>query len=140
MLGLLAKVRDVARFGLLLTPSYTVVSDEKILSDRYIEILKNGGNPELLRNSRSGYPVPADVKHNVYQWDRVFTNNDVFKGGWAGQGLLVNPDRDLVAAYVGYSKDDEGSEMAPLAPLRRVLEGVFGQPRADGDEKAATTD
>ncbi len=126
--GLLARVRDVARFGLLLTPSYRVVSDEKILSDRYVELLKNGGNPELLRNSRWREPVPAGVKHNVYQWDRVFTNNDVFKGGWAGQGLLVNPDRDLVAAWVGYAKDDEGSEVKPLAPLRQVLEGVFGQP------------
>ncbi len=126
--GLMARVRDVARFGLLFTPSYTVVSDEKILSDRFVELLRNGGDPDLLRNSRSGAPVPAGVKHNVYQWDRVFTNNDFFKGGWAGQGLLVNPDRDLVAAWVGYSKDDAGSEVKPLATLRRVLEGVFGAP------------
>jgi CubicO group peptidase (beta-lactamase class C family) len=125
--GLLAKPRDVARFGLLFTPSYRVVSDEKILSDRYIEILTDGGNPKLLRNSRFGAAVPTDVKHNVYQWDRVFTNNDVYKGGWAGQGLLVNPDRDLVAVYVGYSKDDTNSEMGALRPLRQVLEAVFGE-------------
>ncbi len=125
--GLLAKPRDVARFGLLFTPSYRVVSDEKILSDRYIEILTDGGNPKLLRNSRFGAAVPADVKHNVYQWDRVFTNNDIYKGGWAGQGLLVNPDRDLVAVYVGYSKDDTNSEMGALRPLRQVLEAVFGE-------------
>ena len=130
--GLLAKPRDVARFGLLFTPSYKVVSEEKILSDRYIEVLKSGGRPALLRNSRSGYPVPPNVKHNVYQWDVVFTNNDIYKGGWAGQGLLVNPDRNLVAVYVGYSKDSENSEMAPLGPLRQVLEGVFGSPAEDG--------
>ena len=66
------------------------------------------------------------VKHNVYQWDLVFTNNDIFKGGWAGQGLLVNPDRDLVAVYVGYFNDDQ-SELEVLPRLRQVLNGVFGE-------------
>ena len=125
--GLLAKVRDVARFGLLFTPSYHVVSDHKILSDRYIELLKNGGRPELLRNSRSGYPVPDDVKYNVYQWDRVYTNGDIYKGGWAGQGLLINPERDLVVAYVGYTESDEKAILAPLPVLRQMLNGVFGK-------------
>jgi hypothetical protein len=65
------------------------------------------------------------VKHNVYQWDRVFSNNDIYKGGWSGQGLLVNPDRDLVAVYVGYFNDDQ-SELSVLPRLRQVLNGVFG--------------
>ncbi len=134
--GLLARVRDVARFGLLFTPGYNIVSEERIVSKQHVELLKNGGRPELLRNARWGGEMPKDVKHNVYQWDRVFTNHDIFKGGWAGQGLLVNPDRDLVAAWVGYSKDDENSEVQPLAPLRQVLDGVFGKPPADGKKPA----
>ena len=124
--GLLARPRDVARFGLLFTPSYAVVCNQRLISERTIDLLLSGGRPELLRNARHGGPVPDDVRHNVYQWDLVFTNNDIYKGGWAGQGLLVNPVRDLVAAWVGYSKDDSNSEMAPLGPLRQVLEGVFG--------------
>jgi hypothetical protein len=40
--------------------------------------------------------------------------------------LLVNPDRDLVAVYAGYFKDDQGSEVKPLPVLRNVLNGVFG--------------
>jgi CubicO group peptidase (beta-lactamase class C family) len=126
--GLLAKPRDMARFGLLFTPSYKVVSDERIVSERVVKILTEGGRPELLHNARfGGGRVPPDVKHNVYQWDRVFVNNDLYKGGWAGQGLLVNPDRDLVAVWVGYSKDDSSSEMAPLQPLRKMLETLFGE-------------
>ena len=35
--GLLARSRDVARFGLLYTPSYTKISDSQIISDRMIE-------------------------------------------------------------------------------------------------------
>jgi CubicO group peptidase (beta-lactamase class C family) len=37
--GLLARIRDVARFGLLFTPSYRVVSESKIISDSHIEML-----------------------------------------------------------------------------------------------------
>ena len=120
-------MRDVARFGLLFTPSYGVVSDQKIISSRYLDRIVHGGRPELLANARFG-PRPEGVKHNGYQWDLVFDNNDFFKGGWAGQGLLINSDRDYVAAYTGYFKDAENSEVALLPVLRNVLEGVFGNP------------
>ncbi len=127
--GFLGRPRDLARFGLLFTPSWDVVSDRKIISDAHIEVLMNGGRPELLANARWGVSdeVKAGiVKHNVYQWDLVFANNDIFKGGWAGQGLLVNPDRDLVAVYVGYYNDDQ-SELDVLPRLRKVLNGVFAK-------------
>jgi CubicO group peptidase (beta-lactamase class C family) len=125
--GLMAVVRDVARFGLLFTPSYEVVADEKIISDRYLDLILNGGRPELLANARFGSP-PEGARHNVYQWDLVFDNDDIYKGGWAGQGLLINPTRDYVAVYTGYSKDRKGSEVDPLPVLRQVLGGVFGDP------------
>ena len=129
--GLLARLRDVARFGLLFTPSYTVVSDQRIVSEAHIETLKNGGNPQLLANARWGASegvTNGTIKHNVYQWDVIFSNNDIYKGGWAGQGLLVNPDRDLVAVWAGYFNDDQ-SEPTVLPRLRQVLDGVFGDPK-----------
>jgi CubicO group peptidase (beta-lactamase class C family) len=123
--GLLARLRDVARFGLLFTPSYEVVSKQRIISSRYLDLILYGGRPELLANSRFG-STPEGVKHNVYQWDLVFDNNDFYKGGWAGQGLLINSDRDYVAVYAGYFKDAANSEVGLLPVLREVLEGVFG--------------
>jgi CubicO group peptidase (beta-lactamase class C family) len=126
--GFLGRPRDLARFGLLFTPSYGVVSDRKIISDRHIDTLKTAGRPELLANARWGAPpgiAEGTLKHNVYQWDLVFANNDIYKGGWAGQGLLVNPDRDLVAVYAGYFNEDQ-SELPVLPRLRQVLNGVFG--------------
>ena len=129
--GLLARVRDVARFGLLFTPSYRIVSDEKIISDRYLDLILNGGNPDLLKNARYGAPRDPTIKHNVYQWDKVWSNNDFIKGGWGGQGLLINPERDLVAVWTGYFKDDKHSEVALLPILRTVLEGVFGPESGD---------
>lgn len=121
----IARLRDLARFGLLFSPSYGVVSDRKIVSDRFLDIIVNGGRPELSANARFG-PRPADLKHTVYQWD-VFDNDDFHKGGWAGQGLLVNAERDYVAAYASYFKDREHSEMSLLPALRQVLDGVYGE-------------
>ena len=126
--GFLGTPRDLARFGLLFTPSYSVVTDRKVISDQHIDMLKNGGRPELLVNGRWGAPdasMQKIVKHNVYQWDTVFTNNDIYKGGWVGQGLLINPDRDLVAVWVGYDAGVEDVSGA-FVPVREVLEGVFG--------------
>ena len=124
--GMLARPRDMARFGLLFTPSHTKVSSERIVPDEHVELLLHGGRPELLENARYGGRPPG-VKHNVYQWDLVFDNNDIYKGGWAGQGLLVNPDRDVVAVWVGYTAADSDPDTYPLLPrVRAVLDGVFG--------------
>jgi len=131
--GFLGRLRDMARFGLLFTPSSSVVTDRKIFSDEHIEMLKSGGRPELLANGRWGAPDESTqkiVKHNVYQWDLVFTNNDIYKGGWAGQGLLVNPDRDLVAVWTGYFNEDQ-SELEVLPRLRQVLNAVFEEVTVD---------
>jgi CubicO group peptidase (beta-lactamase class C family) len=127
--GFMAKPRDMARFGLLFTPSRTVLTRERPVSERYLAILDHGGRPELLRHAREPGDSAAleQVKFNAYQWDRIFTNGDIYKGGWAGQGLLINPGRDVVAVYVGYAKDDRFSEVDVLPRLRQVLDGVYGR-------------
>ncbi len=124
--GMLARPRDMARFGLLFTPSFGKVSTQRIVPEEHVQTLLHGGRPQLLENARYGGRSP-DVKHNVYQWDLVFTNHDIYKGGWAGQGLLVNPDRDVVAVWVGYTAADSDPDTYPLLPrVRTVLDGVFG--------------
>ena len=144
--GFLAKMRDMVRLGLLFTPSYQTVSNKQIISNSHIDLILNGGNPKLMQNLYSkvnfqGVPASAeavpgimaisplnvsDVKHNVYQWDAVYENDDFFKGGWAGQGLLINPTRDIVAVWTGYKKNDghDASEMRAI--VREVLNNVFG--------------
>lgn len=125
--GLLAKPRDMARFGLLFTPSYTKVAKERLVPESYLEMILRGGRPELYENGRFREPsLPlGEIRHNVYQWDVVYTNDDVYKGGWAGQGLLINPRKDLVAVFLGYAKDDQFSELSVQSRLRTVLKGVY---------------
>jgi CubicO group peptidase (beta-lactamase class C family) len=128
--GFLAQMRDMVRFGLLFTPSYSVVSDRPLISRAHVNKLLDGGRPELLQNARNtgwkNYAHEAEqVKHNTWQWDLVWHNGDIYKGGWAGQGLLVNPRRDVVAVYTGYFKHDY-SELPVLPRLREVLNAVYG--------------
>ena len=116
-------MRDLARFGLLYTPSYTVVSPTQIITPEHLHLLLHGGNPALLVNANAARP---GVRHNVYQWDAVLEDNTLYKGGWAGQGLIVNPTWDVVAVFTGYFKDNQYSE-TPLQPrLMQVLQGLYG--------------
>ena len=109
--GLLATPRDLARFGLLFTPSHNVVSDKPIFSDEYINKLLNEGRPALL-----GKYLPEGGKHNIYQWDMVFEDGSLYKGGWAGQGIIVNPVNDYVLVWNSYFKDKDESE-TKLTPI-----------------------
>jgi len=123
--GLLAQLRDVARFGLLYTPSYKKVSDRKIISDRVVQLIRNEGNPKLWQKARIANMLPGDFSHSVYQWDAIYSNHDFYKGGWAGQGLLVNPDKDIVAVFTGYATDAEESQPDLLPILRQMLNSIF---------------
>ena len=129
--GFYSRLRDLARFGLLFTPSWKVVSDTQIISDAHIDFLRNGGNPDLRRNAGLPGVEESGVKHNVYQWDEIHANDTFFKGGWAGQGLLVNPTRDTVAVFAGYFKDDEYSEVRLEPKIFEVMDGVFGERAPD---------
>ena len=113
--GFLSNMRDMARFGLLFTPSYATVSNEKIVSDETLDLLLNQPNPNLVND---------DGSHNSYQWDRIYDDGFLFKGGWGGQGLLINPILDIVAVYTGYYTDDF-SQVEVLAPLIAALRSNF---------------
>jgi len=113
--GFLSNMRDMARFGLLFTPSYGVVSNDEIVSEETLDLLLNQPNPNL---------VQIDGSHNSYQWDRIYDDGFMFKGGWGGQGILVNPLLDVVAVYTGYYKDDF-SQVGVLEPLLGALRRSF---------------
>ena len=124
--GFMARMRDVARFGLLFTPSYSVVSDKQIITDAHLELLRSGGNPALRANAGLPTVEESGISHNVYQWDEIYANGNFYKGGWAGQGLLVNPQRDVVAVFTSYFKEDY-SETRLEPRVFQVIDGIFGQ-------------
>ena len=124
--GFLAKMRDLARFGLLFTPSQSTIVQRPIISEEHIQFLLSEGDPQLLKNAGLDYLIKSGVKHNIYQWDAVHANGSLYKGGWAGQGLFINPEWDVVAVFTSYYKDDEHSEI-PLTPVMLgLLNAVYG--------------
>jgi CubicO group peptidase (beta-lactamase class C family) len=132
--GFFSKMRDLARFGLLYTPSYSVVSDKKIISDEHLNVLFNDGNPKLLRNypdpkqpSNIGKPEDRHVNINTYTWGVGVDSGYLSHGGWGGQGLIIHPEKDLVAVFTSYAKQDY-SEVSLQGAVFRVLDETFADP------------
>ena len=69
--------------------------------------------------------MPDDLRHNIYLWDAVYENGDFFKGGWAGQGLLINAERDTVAVWTGYKKDEQHQAREMREIMRELLDKTF---------------
>jgi CubicO group peptidase (beta-lactamase class C family) len=115
--GVIATLRDVARFGLLFTEG----RGRGIVSEAYLRKILEGGRPRLLEAAGR---ASGDVRHATYQWDRVYRDGSFFKGGFGGQGLFVSPEKDVVIAYFGtHGYDAPGPDV--LDVCRRIVEDLF---------------
>lgn len=96
-------LRDLARFGLLFTPSWNKVSEKQIISDRILNKIQHGGHPAIFDKGLVGKQMLETFFEthltNSYQWDVVFPDGDFYKEGVGGQGLYVSPSRNLVIAW-----------------------------------------
>jgi CubicO group peptidase (beta-lactamase class C family) len=110
--GMYAALRDVARFGLLFTPSAAAVLPEAFIPQTYLDAIQHGGRPAIFDRGPTGPGIVRSLhgehpRHNTYQWDYVMPDGDFFKGGYGGQGLYISPGRDLVIAYFGVPFDEQ---------------------------------
>jgi CubicO group peptidase (beta-lactamase class C family) len=125
-------LRDLARFGLLFTPSGKD-SPYDIISDRIIKKIQNEGRSEILENTGPiGLPIYDDptsddhlilgeAPHHISnQLDFVMNDGDFMKCGAMGQGLYISPDKDLVIAFMA-------SERIPYHAIGRrlAISGLF---------------
>jgi len=128
--GLCATLRDVARFGLLFTPSGQQAIPTQVLPPGYGAAIQSNGRAELFARGPSGPAIVRDLhgetpRHNIFQWDYVLQDGDFFKGGYGGQGLYISPARDLVIAYFG-SPFDENLETHELQWITRQMMEMDG--------------
>jgi CubicO group peptidase (beta-lactamase class C family) len=118
-----SRLRDMARFGMLYTPSWNQVAGKRIVNGGIIQRIREG-----VRDTdffMKGYDGPVFTKRlnetilgSSRQWDAVFADGDFFKSGLMGQGLYVSPDRDLVVAFFSTSRDP-GPIQRYLRPLAK---------------------
>lgn len=117
--GVTLRLRDLARFGeLLVRPEQFGVLTPAIVADmqgpRGIPL-----TAERLADLTDAFPDDLPLRAG-WQWDLVWADGGMFKGGYSGQGLYVDPARDLVVAWFG-SGDDYGSTTHALRDIARQL-------------------
>jgi len=117
-----SRLRDLALFGMLFTPSWKEISDRRVVSDAALKRIQTDlPSHEVFMSSNDGprftEALADDVISNNRQWDAVFADGDFFKLGFMGQGLYVSPGRDLVIAYFSTNPDGEPGQryMRPIA-------------------------
>jgi len=126
--GISATLRDLARFGLLFTPSWRAVSDEQVVSPEYVDAILTDGRPEIFEAGDG--PLLSRVfkddqpRHNAWQWDHVWSDGAFHKGGYGGQGLYVSPRYDFVVAFFGCPDTDNRLHQI-LAWTRRIERQVL---------------
>jgi CubicO group peptidase (beta-lactamase class C family) len=99
------RLRDLARYGLLYTPSWSIAARKRIVSEAYVREIQTGGRKEIFlrgelgnRLVSSAFPAsPPSTNH--WQWDAIWDDGDFFKGGVYGQGLYISPAKDLVIGW-----------------------------------------
>ena len=138
-LGVSTSLRDMARYGLLFTPSGRKGSNN-VVTEAYVQRIQQGGRPEILEATGPLdlyiYDKPITEEHLVdgeptshatYQWDTVLKDGDFFKGGSRGQGLYISPSRDLVIAYFGTHDEEEEVNLMPRISRQLAKSGLFDE-------------
>jgi CubicO group peptidase (beta-lactamase class C family) len=89
--GMASTLRDLARFGLLFTKN-SGLAQHNVISEQIIKRIFSSRGTGL--DERGMLPL-------TYQWDMLNDKGEMVKGGWAGQLLYINREKDVVVAYFG---------------------------------------
>jgi len=102
-----ARLRDLARFGMLFTPSWEVVAKRAVVSEDYFEKARVAARQEVYGEDYMSQRLIKDFGEDgfgaSYQWDAVFSDGDLYKSGRTGQCLYVSPDTDTVVVFYSSS-------------------------------------
>ncbi len=125
--GISARLRDIARFGQL----FVAPDESGVFGKALVDDMRRTGVPlgkelkiELIETFGADLPVRAS-----WQWDRIWEDGGMYKGGYSGQGLYVDPDRSLVIAWfgTGLNFNERSNDMLPIA--RQLARSGLFEPR-----------
>jgi len=108
-------LRDLARFGMVFTPSCKKIAGEKIIPDAIMKKIHDRTYVAMYDKGWAGQKFTesfyddAGKIGNRYQWDAVLSDGDMFKSGVGGQGVYISPASDMVVAWfcTGTGNDQE---------------------------------
>ena len=111
--GMAATLRDLARFGLAFTKN-PPAGQGRIISDKLVQ---------RIFGARGDKADEHGLLPQTYQWDMISNKGELAKGGWAGQLLYVNRDKDVVVAWFG-TNQTANPPVEPL-PCRMIANKFF---------------
>ncbi|WP_439106187.1 serine hydrolase [Congregibacter sp.] len=125
--GLMARLRDLGRFGLVFTDGKRFPD----IASTMLADLNNGGGISRIDEGSNWAPKgnSEDVPRRAgWQWDRIWDDGAMFKGGYLGQGLYVDAARDLVIAWYGTGLDFSARQTDMLSVGRQLaVSGLFAK-------------
>ncbi len=122
--GLQARLRDIARFGLLYTEPGAALA---LSADTVTEIQQSGISLPEERLPALNSLFDGDTPERAgWQWDLIWADGAVYKGGYSGQGIYVDPANDLVVAWFGTGTDYNKKRNAVLPVTRQISAAVRG--------------
>lgn len=97
-----SRLRDLARYGLLYTNYWSIAANKQVVSNAALDRIQKVHHKEAYSNGDgarfSRYLGEAPIGQSR-QWDAVYEDGGMFKGGLFGQGLYVEPESGIVIAY-----------------------------------------
>lgn len=115
-----SRLEDMAKVGLLYTPSWNKTAAEPVVSEEMIRRIQTAGTAENYMKGTLGPHLTGAFREqplfNAYQWDAVFADGDFYKSGMNGQGLYVSPGKDIVIAWFA-----TGGAMIEMEAFARVI-------------------
>lgn len=121
-----ARLRDLARFGMLFTPSWSAIAKKQVVSDTYFKKVtlasKQASYGNDYMSKRLIHDFAEDDFGTSYQWDAVFADGDLYKSGRTGQCLYVSPETDTVVVF--YSSSYQ-AEVWVHAYAREIVKQLF---------------
>ena len=120
-----SRLRDLARYGMLYTPSWNIVTKEPVIADDYLPKVYAAAKQGVYTGNLGDRMIAAFGNLDMgasYQWDAIFPDGDLYKSGRGGQCLYVSPETDTVVVYFSASYQ---SSLWVHAYAREIVKQVF---------------
>lgn len=125
-------LEDLARYALIYTPSWNVVSKTPIVSPEVLKTLQTSGNHDAYMSGDwpNGWIKDVFGKDmpifNSRQFDAVWNDGALFKHGNLFQGIYVDPMRDVVGVFFSTTPMTVGSDLLP-GYIRQAAKNLAGK-------------
>jgi CubicO group peptidase (beta-lactamase class C family) len=113
--GMAATLRDIARFGILFTKN-PPAGPPRVISDAVIKRIFAGYGNQRTPDEHGILPL-------TYEWDMLSNKGELAKGGWAGQLVYINRDKDVVVSWSGTNQVAD-PKLEPI-PCRIIANTFF---------------